>query len=156
MVRVVEGLQAPGSVAAAAAVAANSQAVLLIGTFPKFAASMLVVQHASPALVVAGTGEAKKSEMHCIALQGQCLPCFGLVRVRYLHTSTEADCPVAIRRAVVLVWVERLSQVQYLMSFLVASALPLKAAIRHCSTEDLWASLDRGLEVSFLTEWVLL
>lgn len=40
------------------------------------------------------------------------------------------------------------------MSFLVVSALAVKASIRHCLPEDLKASLDRDLEAPFLMVWV--
>jgi hypothetical protein len=57
------------------------------------------VQRALPALVVAGTDEARKLAMRCIVLQGQCLPYFGLVMIQTVYILMEGDCPVAIQRA---------------------------------------------------------
>jgi hypothetical protein len=86
-----------------AAVAENSLAAVLTETVLMSAALGLVVQRALPALVAAGTDEARKPAMRCIVLQGQCLPDFGLVKIQTVYISMEGGCPVAIQRAVELV-----------------------------------------------------
>jgi hypothetical protein len=86
-----------------AAVAENSLAAVLTETVLMSAALGLVVQRALPALVAAGTDEARKPAMRCIVLQGQCLPDFGLVKIQTVYISMEGGCLVAIQRAVELV-----------------------------------------------------
>ena len=110
----------------------------------------LVEQHALPVPVAAGIDVAKRLVRDCIALQGQCLLCFGSAIAQMARISKKEDRLVANRRAAVLARVVLASLVWHSMSFLGASALVVKASIRRCLTEGLQVSSSRDLGALFL------